>query len=364
MDKQTLYKAGKNGTQEWSIWTEGGIVYTEFGKVGGKLQLASKKVTIKNVGKANQTSLDDQAESEALSILKTKKDKGYTEKSSGKVKTKYLLPMLAHEYKKNKDKVQFPCYVQPKLDGVRCIAFKDKDGEWVLYSRTGKEFPQPLNHIREDLKKLDFDGYLDGELYADPSVMTFEEITGAVRRGEYSQEADKLSYWIFDTISNDNYESRLESLCKAEKRSKSLKCSSLRYVSTPAISDSNGIDEALFRYLQLGYEGAIIRNADGGYEIAKRSRNLLKLKEFNDEEFRITSAKCGVGKDENAVIWVCQTKEGKTFDVRPRGTMDSRKDLWKNRENYYGKKLTVRYQNLTNDGIPRFPVGISVRDYE
>ena len=72
----------------------------------------------------------------------------------------------------------------------------------------------------------------------------------------------------------------------------------------------------------------------------------------------------GEGLDKGLVIWICKTKEGRTFNVRPRGTHAERAEFFKNGQTYVGKMLTVRFQELTGDGIPRFPVGIAFRDYE
>ena len=72
----------------------------------------------------------------------------------------------------------------------------------------------------------------------------------------------------------------------------------------------------------------------------------------------------GEGHEKGLVIWTCKTKDGKKFNVRPRGTHEERAALFKEAGNYVGKKLTVRFQELTGDGIPRFPVGITFRDYE
>jgi len=75
----------------------------------------------------------------------------------------------------------------------------------------------------------------------------------------------------------------------------------------------------------------------------------------------------GKGKDKGTVIWICSITSGDdsgTFSVRPKGTFEERTDWFKNYKSYVGKNLTVQFQNLTNGGIPRFPVGIAIRDYE
>jgi len=111
----------------------------------------------------------------------------------------------------------------------------------------------------------------------------------------------------------------------------------------------------------LGYEGCILRNINGLYRTNYRSHDLQKYKEFIESEYEIVGFKEGDGRDKGTVIWICKTHDS-TFSVRPRGSIEMRKELYENGNNYIGKKLTVIYQELSEMGIPRFPVGKSIRD--
>ena len=95
-----------------------------------------------------------------------------------------------------------------------------------------------------------------------------------------------------------------------------------------------------------------------------RSPDLQKFKTFLDDEYEIVGFTQGTGTDEGCVIWECKTKEGKTFSVRPRGSVAERQGYFNNGNEWIGSQLTVRYQELTDGGIPRFPVGITIRNYE
>jgi DNA ligase-1 len=108
----------------------------------------------------------------------------------------------------------------------------------------------------------------------------------------------------------------------------------------------------------------MVRNRKGAYGINKRSSDLQKVKTFLDGEFRIVGFSEGSGNDAGTVIWECETSGGLRFNVRPRGTREARMEQFQNGRDYIGQVLTVRYQELTDDGIPRFPVGITIRDYE
>ena len=106
------------------------------------------------------------------------------------------------------------------------------------------------------------------------------------------------------------------------------------------------------------------RNHKSTYKFKNRSYDLQKVKRFKDNEFQIIGGKDGSGRESGLIIFKCITDDGLEFDVRPKGSHEYRAEQFKNLSNYIGKMLTVRYQELTDDGRPRFPVGIAVRDYE
>ena len=114
-------------------------------------------------------------------------------------------------------------------------------------------------------------------------------------------------------------------------------------------------------YVAQGYEGIMLRNKDGLYK-GTRTNDLQKYKQFMDDEYKVVGFEEGSGLEKGAVIWVCVTPNKTEFRVRPRGTRESRQELFANGADYIGKMLTVRFQELTDDGIPRFPVGIAFRE--
>ena len=114
----------------------------------------------------------------------------------------------------------------------------------------------------------------------------------------------------------------------------------------------------------MGFEGLILRNCNGIYEVNKRSYDLQKYKHFIDEEFDIIDFTEGTGDEKGLIIFICETKSGKTFSVRPKGNHEYRKELFDNGDYLIGKKLTVMFQEYSGEGVPRFPVGITIRDYE
>jgi DNA ligase-1 len=134
-------------------------------------------------------------------------------------------------------------------------------------------------------------------------------------------------------------------------------------VETVGCEDLEIFKEMFAKWVGDGYEGIILRNTDGLYQTNFRSHDLQKYKEFKEDEFEIVGHKEGEGRDKGTVLWVCKTPEGRTFSVRPRGSVASRKELFENYEKYMGKKLTVIYQELSEMNVPRFPVGKDIREH-
>jgi DNA ligase-1 len=113
----------------------------------------------------------------------------------------------------------------------------------------------------------------------------------------------------------------------------------------------------------MGYEGAMIRNTLSLYE-NKRSYGLQKIKEFDDAEFEIIGVEAGRGRMSECAIFVCKTKKGDEFNCKMEGSLDALKVFLQKPKSVIGKVLTVRYQGMTSGDVPRFPIGVTVRNYE
>ena len=260
-------------------------------------------------------------------------------------KCNQVLPMLANKWEDRQKYISEPFYVQPKLDGVRLLVSKDGG-----ISRTGKIIPG-TEILGEGLEEGQ---YVDGEAF-DPNL-NFEELTST-----FKTDPLKLKFYVFDFFDLKKCPMTFEERWDVVK---SLSNPHYEYVETFSVkkhTDMNGFHKM---FMQQGYEGTMIRDKDSMYEVGQRSNYLLKHKDFQTEEYEITGAKTGHGRDANAVVWVCKTQDDREFTVRPEGTIIQREEDYKNREKFMGKMLTVRFQNLTAIGIPRFPVGVVIRDYE
>ena len=359
-------QSGKSKTWSIRVFEQdgNGIIETTRGYIGGKLQTTQKVISEgKNIGKKNATTPLQQATNEAQSMWTKMKENGYntldgvdTLRNGTGTKGKGIdedvpSPMLAHDYSKRGKSISFPCFVQRKFDGTRCVFVPGKG----LFSRNRKKYPH-LDHI---WKELDVPYILDGELYSDS--LTFQEIVGIVKR-ETLQKGDdekqlQIKFHVYDIINDMPYEQRF-AILQTFKKFKYIE-----FVKTDICESENKMKELHGKYVAEGYEGIMLRNKLGRYKNA-RSVDLQKYKEFMDDEYEVVACKEGEGAEKGCVIWVCKTEEGKVFHCRPRGTHEDRIELYKNGSSYIGKKLTVRFQELTDDKVPRFPVGIAFRDYE
>jgi len=257
-------------------------------------------------------------------------------------KVTQILPMLANKWEDREKYISEPFYVQPKLDGVRLLVSKSG-----CFSRTGK-IVKGVEHLTEKLGDTE---WLDGECYA--PGMNFEDLTSAFKMDPKSLEFHGFDY--FDTKRPD--------LPFAE-RQRILKDKTPTVVDTILVPKKSEMFKYHKQFVEEGHEGIMIRESTSIYEIGKRSNYLLKFKEFQTEEYEIVGAKTGHGRDANAVVWVCKTGDEREFTVKPEGTIKERERYYREREEYMGKQLTVRFQNLTALGVPRFPVGVTIRDYE
>lgn len=380
----TLYAKASNGKiKVYQVSTvyypenpDGGAeIHVVHGYIDGKKQ--DDVTTIregKNIGKANETTVHQQAINEAQSIWNKAKDKKYVESLEELETTTKVLPMLAHKYQERKHKIKWPCFTQPKLNGVRCMAEK-KNGEIILHSRGGKTYKNELfPEIVGCLKRIMADGsYKDGELFNEG--INFQEICSSVKKE--GPHTHKIQYWIYDTphktqTFTERFYRNLPALTAAINGEGGH--GFLIPVSTAHVMNESEFMAMHKDYTSKGYEGTILRNEDGLYSFDHRSNDLQKYKDFLDAEFKIVDVVAAeTGREEGAAICRCEVDvqldiDGpsvkRTFDVRLKGSMESRREMFANRASIIGKNLTVRYQNLSVDGIPIFPVGVEIRDYE
>jgi ATP-dependent DNA ligase len=349
-----LYSRDKSGKiRFWSVSVDdepsGVYITRRYGQIGGKETVSRTEITSgKNIGRSNETSKLEQANLEAKSIYKKQLEAGFIPNKEDLANQVHVLPMLAGKWEEKSKNIKEPFFVQPKLDGVRVII-----GKTETLSRTGKVFFMP--HIEAAVRPLLQEGqFLDGELFSDE--LTFQEITGVCgAKKNTSQHLNKIRFHVFDYFDLANldepFEERIKKLFRFEKV--------VELVPTTLVTNKKDVAKWHETFVSQGHEGIMVRDRNGKYALNQRSNHLLKYKAFQTEEYTITGASEGKGPDAGTVIWECGT-----FNVRPKGTREQRTEWFQKREEYIGKKLTVQFQNLTDGGVPRFPVGLAIRDYE
>ena len=273
--------------------------------------------------------------------------------------------MLAHKYDEKRIDWSQPVYIQPKLDGVRCLFTKDG-----AFSRTGKQFKN-LAHI--ELALISFfknnpDVILDGELYNHKLKHDFEKIISLVRKQKPTAD-DRLDaqhlvqfhvYDYFDGVMYDSYKTRMQQLVTSD-----IYDAQIKYVPAKLVDSYNYARDLHATFLSEGYEGSIIR-LDGLYKHG-RSYDLMKFKDFSDAEATITGYEEGKGKRQGTLGKFLMTDdEGIQFGCPP-GKGYTYKDLSKmllNIHDYIGQRATFTYFQRTQAGSYRHPLFKTLRNYE
>lgn len=364
-----LFKSVRGGVMSWQIGVlpqdDGtAVVRRRFGRVGGAMQEQDAHITQgKNHGKANATTPIVQALNEAQSEWnKQLTRKGYSEDPTGQESAakRAAAPMLAKEFGTKKgqiSKIDFEHAVgQPKCDGYRCLARKI-DGRLSLTSREGKPFTTLL-HLEEVLHRILPEGEtLDGELF-NPEV-PFQKIASAIRRQQELTAAVQLH--VYDVVNPGAYRDRMLLLDDLVGDG----VDQIRRVTTVPITSAAQLLEYERDCVAEGYEGAMLRYGDAGYEPGRRSPTLLKVKTMQDAEFEIVGVREGAGTHAGCAVFECHIPAtGGTFTVTAPGQMPAKRAAWDNRDSFIGKQLTVKFFEWTTSGDikPRMPVALRIKE--
>ena len=366
------------------------VYFTVFSSKGGK-ETTSHPTRVssgKNIGRKNETTPFQQALLEISSAFDKKVKKGAKLSSedlgaqsfASLVKTgaHRVNVMLLHDVNKGHwDRVKYPCYLQPKLDGVHLIAV------WVggrvdLYLRGIKrEIDQA--HIREALAPVisasEWESfYITGEMWT-PGINR-QEITSAVTVQTDSGQK-KIIFNVFDVFSVDYplpFEERYKLAIKLVREAKSPY---IKLVRAEIVRSRGEIENIFKEYVSAGYEGAIIRDPDGLYEFGLsreiRSYSAMKMKLRPDFEFEITGFKEGVGKNRGLIIFTAITSqkffeefcdavkpEVREFSVSPSWTEIERREAYTHGDDYIGKFATISFDSVSTDCIPVQPVLLAI----
>ena len=351
--KQLFKKDSKNKIRIWKIYTQGAELIQESGLEAGKLVKHSKICIKKNVGKSNETTSEQQALSELESSYKDKLTEGYFETKELAESEEVILPTLAKSYNDHKNKIDWNnTYVQRKFDGMRCLAIIE--GDYItLKSRDGKVI-ENMEHIIDELSIGSFktkDLVLDGELWMEGS---FQDNMKAIKK-KRPGVTEKIQFNVYDIVSDDEFQIRNQQITTILLDNK---FKNTVVVETYKIFNEIALKDYHKQFISEGFEGTMVRTGTSGYPINKRSDSLLKYKDFKDMDLEILDITPAEQRPEQGVPHF--ELNGKSFKSGVRMSHEDREDLLINKSKYIGKIANIRYFELTDDGIPRFPIMIGI----
>lgn len=359
--EKTLFK----GKGHWTIKAvegytggmgmEDGYLISYATKEGGKEVVKFNATKGKNKGRSNATTPGQQAVLEAQSRVEKQIDKGYVEtrELAGEPVTNALgkrRPQLSLDLRKFKGEVDWEtAYLQPKLDGHRCMH------DEFIYSRGGQAHEVP--HIQAALQAQPAlqELLLDGELYI--HGVNLQAIGSLITKPRL--ESAGLEYWIYDLVSDQPFEERYAALQRAFQASPT-RDARLKLVPTFKVNSLAEARALHQEFVKQGYEGSILRWGKEGYQDDKRSSYSLKLKDFQDSEFKVVGHSFGLPNgDLLNPNWVYEyhpfgdeSQPLQTAEVLAPGTHHDKHQQGLNPESYYGKMLTLEHMGYTNKGTP------------
>lgn len=383
-----------NISYDWDKDLNGYVIRRFTSQYGGKI--TTQPIILvdkgKGIGKARRT-VSEQAKLEYDSRVNKYMDKGYkklpksidlytkeeldallpeeTTDSEGNLK-----PMLAKDFHDVATSVLEKqwWYASRKIDGVRCLMFV-KDGEIHTSSRGGKNYDNSTYHItcNPKLKKFMLDNptlILDGELYV--HGYSLQTLSGLARLKKETDKCDELQYYIYDVVdTNKTFEERLEILdhIKDELQldfdpNKTFEDGDLQIQMVPHVKVEGWVQikKTHDSYVKEGFEGAVIRRPDKKYGVNKRTNDMVKVKEYQDGEFKIIGFSEGLRPED--MVFVCVTEDGKEFEAKPIGPRELKHEYLERMSEIVGKMATVKYFSFSDGGTPTQPVLKCIRDYE
>lgn len=349
MKEITIFKIdSKQKMRFLTISTEGNKIIQESGIVGSSNPVTNiSECVAKNVGRANATTAEEQAIAEAKAKLKKKLEEGYYESPEKAEGGELILPMLAKDFKKEEKKVKYPAWVQPKLDGMRCLKNKK-----TLSSRKAKEI-LTMHHIAEEF--VDLPHIFDGELYAHGE--SFQRNMELIKKYR-PLESETVKYHVYDVVHPElGFKDRLLLLQNIFQRND---VQNIELVPTFVINSKEELLEKHKEFLEQGYEGTMVRWGDEGYGINKRSSSLLKFKDFQDIACKIVDVKPSEKRSDQG-SFICELEDGRTFGCGMRFSHEDRQDVINNPKKYIGQTAEIRFFEYSDEGVPRFPVCVGLR---
>ena len=374
-------------SEEWNDDLGGYVIQRSYGQVKGKTTLSPAIVVNKTKQKRNWV---EQYTLQFNSEVKKFLDKGYKEVEKhpndytedelneifGDVKTNQygvIKPQLAKQADKVTNTKIFDkeWLISRKLDGVKAL-FYYKDGEIHTASRGGEHYDYSTEHLRTYPPLVSFfkenpTVILDGELFV--IGKSLQQISGAARMEKNAYDCDWLQYWIYDCYDTSDPEKTA-----ADRWSflvEELHCKNGIFIYYDPENDEikdpirllnhqivDGWDNMKFLHdiwVSEGFEGAVITDPSKPYKPGARCNNLIKIKQYKSEDFKVIGYKLGLRGSED-MTFTCELEDGRTFEAMPVGDRATKEEYVENFETKYKNHLAeCTYFNYSEDSIPTQP---------
>ncbi len=357
-----IYKKDSKGNIRYlDIEADGSKIVQRSGILDTENEVEHVKVAKpKNIGKSNETTAEQQAIQEVISTITSKLQEGYFQSIKEAENEVVIFPMLAKSYKDEKNKIDWNnCFVQPKLDGQRCLAHIN-NGVVKLISRDGRLI-ENVDHILNSLVTVNENVILDGELYA--HGLSFQDNMKLIKKYRKG-ETENIKYHVYDIVSEDPFKNRSE---KVKEVVGDISTMDILILETSKINNEETLNIHHQSNLASGYEGSIIRWGNEPYKMNGRSSNLLKYKDFQDIDAEIIDIVPAEQRPEWGVPVLKYTNQKVsgvniyTFRAGLKYSHEDRKEFLTNKEKYIGKIANIRFFEYTDDGLPRFPIMFGIR---
>lgn len=342
--KFTFYRKSSFGVSTWTTWHEGiTIYYASAVQEGGSERINLEQVTINKSGRT----IEEQIELQMRSRLSRMLDKGYKptrdEALAGATNQLGLVnPMLAHPIDKVNVGPFERAHVQIKYDGHRCLLTRH-EGKLFPYTRKGKPI-NTIGHVLKVLEPVIPEGVtLDGELYI--HGLPLQTISSIIKRDQVA--CKDLCYHVYDIVESQVFSERWK---YARSLIDPVATPFVHCAPTDVVTSLAGVYEHFRKSRADKHEGSMLRLDLRGYEDGKRSDQLLKVKEREDEDFEVVDVK--PGKYDIGILVLRLNDRNATFDCTAPGSVIEKQAILANKQLYIGRKVTVAFAHKTNDGVP------------
>lgn len=373
--------------EEWHDEVAGYIIQRSYGQVRGKTTLSPQIIVDRTKQKRNwQEQYTLQFNSEVKKYL----DKGYKEIDKhpneytddelltifGDVKTNQygvIKPQLAKQADKVTNKKIFDkeWLISRKLDGVKALFYLGEDGEIHTASRGGEHYDYSTIHLRTNPALVNFfkknpSIILDGELFV--RGKTLQQLSGAARMEKNAYDCDWLQYWVYDCynssnidmIASDRYKFLVEEFANIYnfpiyKSGEDESKAPIRLLGHEYVSGWDNMKKLHDEWVAAGFEGAVITDQTKPYKVGSRCNNLIKIKQYKSEDFKVIGYKLGLRGSED-MTFTCELEDGRTFEAMPVGDRATKAEYVENFESKYkGHKAECTFFNYSDDNIPTQP---------